>query len=84
VLEPVRARTAVGIQRRWKWHAMHRTMPGCYTIGTTGPGRGHYGLFRLLENETSNELRALGYDRPQIVVINGMVKPNAALFTNRD
>jgi hypothetical protein len=65
-----------------KWEAMHGTMAGYYEIRGTGPGRRHYRLFCRLENGTPAELRKLGFDRPQIVVINGMVKPNAALFSD--
>ncbi|MGC9222142.1 MAG: hypothetical protein ACP5H2_12525, partial [Solirubrobacteraceae bacterium] len=53
-------------------------------IRSTGPGRMHYRLFCRLENGAPVELRSLGFDRPQIVVINGMVKKNAELFTNAE
>ena len=33
---------------------------------------------------TPDELKALGFGRPQIVVINGMVKKNAELFTDAE
>lgn len=36
----------------------------------------------LPDNGTPEEFAALGFDRSQIAVINGMVKPNAALFTD--
>lgn len=38
----------------------------------------------MLENGTPDELTERGFDAPQIVVINRMVKPNAALFSDRD
>jgi hypothetical protein len=41
-------------------------------------------LFCRLENGTRDELKTLGFDRPQIVVINGMVKKNAELFTDAE
>jgi hypothetical protein len=59
-------------------------MAGYYEIRVTGPGRRHYRLFCLLDNGTPAQLAERGFDRPQIVVINGMVKPNAALFSDRD
>ena len=65
-----------------KWEAMHGWMAGYYEIRATGPGRRHYRLFCRLENGSSEELARLGFDRPQIVVINGMVKTNAALFSD--
>lgn len=63
---------------------MHGTMGGYYEIRVTGPGRRHYRLFCLLENGTPKELAERGFDQPQIVVVNGMVKPNAAVFSDRD
>lgn len=52
--------------------------------GRTGPGRLHYRLFCRPENGTAEELQVLGFDRPQIAVINGMAKKNASLFTDRE
>jgi hypothetical protein len=63
---------------------MHAAMAGYYEIRNTGTGRRHYRLPCLLENETPEEFRAVGHDRSHIVVINGMVKPNAALLTDRE
>ena len=48
------------------------------------PGRQHYRLFCLLDNGTTEELAARGFDRPQIAVINGLVKANATLFTDSE
>ena len=84
VLEAVRAAPPPAFSGGGKWEAMHGTMAGYYEIRGTGPGRLHYRLFCRLENGTTNELKALGFDRPQIVVINGMVKKNASLFTDRE
>ena len=84
VLEAVRAAPPPAFSGGGKWEAMHGTMAGYYEIRTTGPGRQHYRLFCRLENGDRDELEALGFDRPQIVVINGMVKKNASLFTDRE
>jgi hypothetical protein len=37
-----------------------------------------------LENGTDDELADRGFDRPHIVVINGMRKPRARLFTDAE
>ncbi len=84
VLEAVRAAPPPAFSGGGKWEAMHGTMAGYYEIRTTGPGRQHYRLFCRLENGSTAELKALGFDRPQIVVINGMAKKNASLFSDRD
>jgi hypothetical protein len=84
VLEAVRAAPPPAFSGGGKWEAMHGTMAGYYEIRGTGPGRLHYRLFCRLENRTPDELKALGFDCPQIVVINGMVKKNASLFTDRE
>ena len=84
VLEAVRAAPPPAFSGGGKWEAMHGTMSGYYEIRATGPGRQHYRLFCRLENGTPSELTELGFDRPQIVVINGMVKKNASLFTDRE
>ena len=57
-------------------------MSGYYEIRVTGPGRTQYRLFCRLENGTDEELEERGFDRPQIVAINGLAKPNASLFTD--
>jgi hypothetical protein len=67
-----------------KWEAMHGEMRGYHEIRATGPGRRHYRLFCLLDNAGTTELRKSGFKDPQIVAINGMVKPNAELFTDRE
>jgi hypothetical protein len=67
-----------------KWEAMHGTMKGYYEVRGTGPDRAQYRLFCRLENGTSEQLAERGFDRPQIVVISGMVKPTRTLFTDRD
>lgn len=84
VLEAVRAAPPPAFSGGGKWEAMHGSMAGYYEIRTTGPGRQHYRLFCRLENGSQAELEALGFDRPQIVVINGMVKKNASLFSDRE
>jgi hypothetical protein len=60
------------------------SMSGYYEIRVTGPGRQHYRLFCVLDNGSDAELAERGFDTAQIAVINGMVKPNAALFTDRE
>ncbi|MDQ2760193.1 MAG: hypothetical protein M3Y17_07090 [Actinomycetota bacterium] len=82
VLEAVRAAPPPAFSGGGKWEAMHGKMAGYYELRGTGPGRMHYRLFCRLENGTPDELTTLGFDRPQIVVINGMVKKNAELFTD--
>lgn len=84
VLDAVRAAPPPAFSGGGKWEAMHGTMAGYYEIRVTGPGRRHYRLFCLLENGTPQELAERGFDGPQIVVVSGMVKPNAALFSDRE
>lgn len=84
VLEAVRAAPPPTFSGGGKWEAMRGTMGGYYEIRLTGPGRKHYRLFCLLENGTKDELKERGFDSPQIVVINGMVKPNASKFTDAE
>lgn len=84
VVEAVRSAPPPAFSGGGKWEAMHGAMAGYYEIRTTGPGRQHYRLFCRLENGNRRGLEALGFDRPQIVVINGMIKNNASLFTDRE
>lgn len=84
VLQTVREAPPPAFSGGGKWEAMHGTMAGYYEVRVTGPGRRHYRLFCLLDNGTAAELAERGFDRPQIAVINGMVKPSAALFSDRD
>lgn len=84
VLRAVQAAPPPAFSGGGKWEAMHGTMAGYYEIRVTGPGRRHYRLFCMLENGTPDELAGRGFDAPQIVVITGMVKPNAALFSARE
>lgn len=84
VLDAVRAAPPPAFSGGGKWEAMHGTMGGYYEIRVTGPGRRHYRLFCLLENGAPKALAECGFEQPQIVVINGMVKANAALFSDRD
>ncbi len=84
VLDAVRAAPPPAFSGGGKWEAMHGTMSGYYEIRVTGPGRRHYRLFCILDNGTPQELAARGFDGPQVVVINGMVKANAALFSDRE
>lgn len=81
VLEAVRASPPPAFSGGGRWEAMHGSMAGFFEIRLTGLGRNQYRLFCLLENGTSEQLSALGFESPQIVAINGMVKANAALFT---
>jgi hypothetical protein len=67
-----------------KWEAMHGSMGGYYEIRGTGPGREHFGLFCRREKDIQSELAELGFDRPQIVVINAMRKRNAQLFSDAE
>ncbi len=84
VLEVVRASPPPSFSGGGKWEAMHGSMGGYYEIRGTGPGREHFRLFCRLENGTKDELAELGFDGPQIVVINGMRKPNAQLFSDAE
>lgn len=84
VLEAVRAAPPPAFSGGGKWEAMHGTMAGYYEIRVTGPGRRHYRLFCILDNGTTKQLAERGFDAPPIAVINGMVKPNAALFSERE
>lgn len=63
---------------------MHGLMAGYYEIRVTGPGRRHHRLFCLLDKGTPSELKRRGFDRPQIVVINGMVKRHMTEFTDAE
>ena len=82
MLEAVRAAPPPAFSGGGKWEAMHGSMGGYYEIRVTGPGRRHYRLFCILDNGSADELAERGFAAPQIVVINGMVKPNASLFTD--
>lgn len=84
VLKVVRAAPPPAFSGGGKWEAMHGTMGGYYEIRGTGPGREHFRLFCRLENGTEAELAERGFDRPHIVVINGMRKPNAQLFSDSE
>jgi hypothetical protein len=66
-----------------RWEAMHGSMSGYYEIRTRF-GRNHYRLFCILENGSADELRQRGFRTPQIAVINGMVKANATLFSDKE
>jgi len=84
VLDAVRAAPPPAFSGGGKWEAMHGTMAGYYEIRVTGPERRHYRLFCILDNGSPQELAERGFKAPQIAVINGMVKPNAALFSDRE
>lgn len=84
VLEAVRAAPPPAFSGGGKWEAMHGSMGGDYETRCTGPGRRHYRLFCLLDNGTPEELGEWGFDRPQIAVVNGLVKANATLFTDSE
>lgn len=75
VLEVFRAAPPPAFSSGGKWEAMHGKMNGYYEIHCTGPGRRHYRLYCILDNGTTEELARRGFDRPQIAVINGLVKP---------
>lgn len=84
VLEIVRAAPPPAFSGGGKWEAMHGNMGGYYEVRVTGPGRTHHRLFCRLDNGTEAELLKRGFDRPQIVAINGLAKPNAKLFTDAE
>jgi Txe/YoeB family toxin of Txe-Axe toxin-antitoxin module len=82
VLETVRESPPPAFSGGGKWEAMHGAMGGYYEIRVTGPGRRHYRLYCLLDNGSAKQLAERGFDCPQIAVINGLVKPNATLFSD--
>lgn len=84
VLEAVRAAPPPAFSGGGKWEAMHGNMGGYYEIRGTGPGRNHYRLFCRLDNGTPEELEERGFECPQIAVINGMMKRNAAVFSDSE
>jgi hypothetical protein len=83
-LEAVRASPPPAFSGGGKWEAMHGSMGGYFEVRATGPGRMHYRLFCILDNGSDEELEARGFDGPQIAVINGMVKKNAAVFSDAE
>lgn len=84
VLEAVRQAPPPAFSGGGKWEAMHGDMSGYYEVRCTGPGREHFRLFCILENDTERALAKRGLAGPHIVVINGMRKPNARLFTDAE
>lgn len=60
------------------WEAMRGSMRGFCEARTRGPDRRLYRLFCILERD------APGLDRPSIVVIGGLSKPNDTAFTEAD
>ncbi|CCH79135.1 hypothetical protein BN12_4030010 [Nostocoides japonicum T1-X7] len=58
------------------WEAMHGEMAGWYEVRQRG-GRVLYRAFCLLDSTTIPE-------RPALVVVTGMTKPNGATFSARD
>jgi Txe/YoeB family toxin of Txe-Axe toxin-antitoxin module len=84
VLEAVRAAPPPQFSGGGKWEAMHGTMGGYYEIRVTGPGRTHYRLFCRLDNGSPEELALMGFDRPQIAVVNGMSKTHRTEFSDRE
>ena len=82
VLQAVRNAPPPAFSGGGKWEAMHGKMAGYYEVRVTGPGRRHYRAYCRLDNGSADELAERGFDRPQIVVINGLVKKNATLFTD--
>lgn len=83
VLEAVREAPPPAFSGGGKWEAMHGDMAGIYEVRVTGPGRRHYRLFCVLENGTHAELASRGLDGPYLIILNGLVKANATLFTRR-
>lgn len=67
-----------------KWEAMHGEMGGWYEVRCSGPGREQFRLFCRLENGSKEALARLGYDGPAIVVVTGLRKRSATLFSVRD
>jgi hypothetical protein len=84
VLEAVRAAPPPAFSGGGKWEAMHGSMGGYYEIRVTGPGRRHHRLFCLLDNGSHEELAQRGFERPQIAVINGMVKDHMTEFSDAE
>lgn len=84
VLEVVRAAPPPAFSGGGFWEAMHGSMNGYYEIRRVGPGRRHYRLYCILDNGTEEELAQRGFDSPQTAVINGLVKPNATLFSDAE
>lgn len=84
VLEAVRAAPPPAFSGGGKWEAMHGTMAGYYEIRATGPGRCTTGSSAGLRTARRMSWKTLGFGRPQIVVINGMVKKNAEKFTDSE
>jgi Txe/YoeB family toxin of Txe-Axe toxin-antitoxin module len=84
VLEAVRRAPPPQFSGGGKWEAMHGAMGGYYEIRVTGPGRTHYRLFCMLDNGSREELAERGFDRPQIVVLNGMSKRHRTEFSERE
>jgi Txe/YoeB family toxin of Txe-Axe toxin-antitoxin module len=84
VLEAVRQAPPQQFSGGGKWEAMHGTMAGYYEIRVTGPARAQHRLFCRLENGTSGELAARGFQEPQIAVITGMFKPFRTVFSDRE
>jgi Txe/YoeB family toxin of Txe-Axe toxin-antitoxin module len=84
VLEAVRRAPPPQFSGGGKWEAMHGEMGGYYEIRVTGPGRTHYRLFCMLDNGSTQELAEREFDRPQIVVLNGMAKRHRTEFSDRD
>lgn len=81
VLEAVREAPPPAFSGGGYWEAMHGSMGGYYEIRVKGqPNKSHYRLFCVLENGTGEHLERCGFPDPQIVVIAGLVKPNATLF----
>lgn len=84
VLKAVRDAPPTRFSGGGQWEAMHGSMGGYFEVRATGPGRRQYRLFCRLENGSIEHLQRCGFDRPQLVVIAGMIKPNAKLFSDRE
>ncbi len=61
-----------------RWDAMHGAMRGFYEARTRGPDRRLYRLFCTLERDVP------GLERPSLVIICGLSKPNNATISDAD
>jgi len=67
-----------------KWEAMHGAMGGYFEVRASGPGRGQFRLFCILENADPTELSRRCLPSPAIVVLTGLRKPWRTKFGERD
>lgn len=85
VLEAVRASPPPSFSGGGMWEAMKDTMKGYYEVrvsGASDTGKSmNYRLFCLLDNGSKEDLKERGFTEPQVVVLNGMVKPKRTGFS---